>query len=151
MNQYPVGTHDEDVFTLQAVNLLESLLQALGDLDLVSVAVDLVSSSLLVTLRLDVVLTPWRDPEGARVSMLHRGSHRRVNEMGTHKMAVAGLKGLIDALSDLTEAGLPGAIAQSASRRQSDQKLCCWRTHGIWAPVLRVALFPKDMMGKNEE
>lgn len=74
MNQYPVGTHDEDVFTLQARNLLESLLQALTNLDLVAVAVDLVSSNPHVILRLDVVLTPWRDPEGVRVSILDHDS-----------------------------------------------------------------------------
>lgn len=65
MNQYPICTHDEDIFTLQAGNLLKSLLQAFGDLDLVSVAVDPVSSSPLVTLHLDVILTPWLDPKGA--------------------------------------------------------------------------------------
>lgn len=71
--------------------------------------------------------------------------------LGEIEMAVAGLESLVDALADLARGGLPGAVAQSAGRWSVSRVLGTSgelrQTHGIWAPVLRVALFPKDMVG----
>jgi hypothetical protein len=62
-------------------------------------------------------------------------------------VAVTGLQGLINSLTDLARGGLPGTKAQLAIMRVSNVVPVSPRyTYGIWWPVLRVTFFPRDIV-----
>jgi hypothetical protein len=68
-------------------------------------------------------------------------------------VSVTDFEGLVDAIAYFARCGLPCAITQLTiiESRVSEEKLieCCYGTldtYGILWPVLRVTVFPDDMM-----
>ena len=71
----------------------------------------------------------------------------------TYKMAVANLQGLVDTIANFTRTGLPGSVSQLSAEQVvvSERtgvvvKVHSAATYGILWPVLRVTVFPEDIV-----
>ena len=70
-----------------------------------------------------------------------------------YQMSVTNLQGLIDAIANLSRGGLPGAVSQLTVGSDLSAMFMNWRqgamahwTYGILWPVLRVTVFPDDIL-----
>lgn len=69
--------------------------------------------------------------------------------MVTHKMSVTNLQCLVDTIADLTGSGLPCTISQLTSLKALgvySETLLRREAYGILWPVLRVTVFPEDIL-----